>query len=143
MSTTHHLREVPMNKEQGDTCESFATFYYTSLGCIVSKPLTHSPYYDLIVDTDGVLKKVECKSSRFKDNPKSYTVALGTTGGNQSWNKVVKKIDAKKVDEIFILDGDGNYYIYNSKDLDGRRSVNVNNTLKSFMGNQKKITSKV
>ena len=132
-----------MNKEQGDTCEAFAIFYYTSLGCIVSKPLTQSPYYDLIVDTDGVLKKVECKSSRFKNNPKSYTVALGTTGGNQSWNKVVKKIDAKKVDEIFILDGDGNYYIYNSKDLDGRRTVNVNNTLKSFMGNQQKVTSKV
>jgi hypothetical protein len=128
-----------MNKEQGDTCESFATFYYTSLGCIVSKPLTHSPYYDLIVDTDGVLKKVECKSSRFKDNPKSYTVALGTTGGNQSWNKVVKKIDAKKVDEIFILDGDGNYYIYNSKDLHNKRKTHVNSSLKTCIGNQKQI----
>lgn len=132
-----------MNKEQGDTCESFATFYYTSLGCIVSKPLTHSPYYDLIVDTDGVLKKVECKSSRHKPNEKSYLVELATKGGNQSWNKVVKKIDAKKVDEIFILDGDGYYYVYDSKDLDGKRTVNVNSTLKTCMGKQEKLVKKV
>lgn len=132
-----------MNKEQGDICEAFATFYYMSLGYIVSKPLTQSPYYDIIVDMDGTLKRVECKSSRCKDNPKSYIVTLGTSGGNQSWNKLVKTIDSRKVDEIFILDGDGNYYIYDSKDLHGRRTVNVNNTLKNFMGNQQKITLKI
>ena len=74
---------------------------------------------------------------------KSYSVALGTTGGNQSFNKVVKKIDAKKVDEIFILDGDGYYYVYDSKDLDGRRTVNVNNTLKTCMGQQAKLVTKI
>ena len=131
-----------MNKEQGDICEAFAIFYYTSLGCIVSKPLTHSPYYDLIVDTDGVLKKVECKSSRYKANEKSYLVELSTKGGNSSWNKIVKKIDLKKVDEIFILDGDGYYYIYDSKKLHGRKSVSVNSSLDTCMGCKEKIIPK-
>ena len=132
-----------MNKEQGDICEAFAIFYYTSLGYLVSKPLNHSSYYDLIIDIDGILKKVECKSSRHKPNEKSYLVELATKGGNQSWSKVIKKIDSTKVDEIFILDGDGYYYVYNSKELDGRRTVNVNNTLRNCMGHQSKITSKV
>lgn len=139
MSTTHHLREVPMKKAQGDNCEAFAVFYYASLGHTVSKPLNHSTYYDLIVDVDGVLKKVECKSSTYKANKKSYQVSLCTSGGNQSWNKVVKKIDSTKVDEIFILDGDGYYYIFDSKDLHNKRKVHVNSSLKTCIGNQKKL----
>jgi len=122
-----------MNKAQGDNCEAFAVFYYASLGYTVSKPLNHSSYYDLIVDIDGVLKKVECKSSRYKDNQISYQVSLVTSGGNQSWNKIAKRIDSTKVDEIFILDGDGNYYIFPSKDLHNRKSVNVNNKHKYFI----------
>ena len=133
-----------MNKAQGDNCEAFAVFYYASLGHTVSKPLNHSTYYDLIVDVDGVLKKVECKSSTHKQkNCKSYTVSLRTTGGNQSWNKVVKKIDSSKVDEIFILDGDGYYYIYDSVKLHGKTAVNVNNSLDTCMGCKEKIIPKL
>jgi len=128
-----------MNKAQGDNCEAFAVFYYASLGYTVSKPLNHSSYYDLIVDIDGVLKKVECKSSRYKDNEVSYQVCLVTSGGNQSWNKIAKRIDSAKVDEIFILDGDGNYYIFPSKDLHNRKAVNVNNKHKYFIGCKENI----
>lgn len=142
MTTTHHLREVFMNKAQGDNCEAFAVFYYASLGYTVSKPLNHSTYYDLIVDVDGVLKKVECKSSRYKANEKSYQVSLATCGGNQSWNKIVKKIDSTKVDEIFILDDDGNYYIFPSKEVHNKKSVCVNNQHKNFIGCKQKLITK-
>lgn len=123
-----------MNKEQGDICESLAIFYYTSLGFIVSKPINHSSYYDLIIDDGKILKKVECKSSRFKANKKSYSVSLVTNGGNQSFNKIVKKIDSSKVDEIFIMDGDGHYYIFNSKVLHNRRKINVNKDIPEYIG---------
>ena len=123
-----------MNKEQGDICESFAIFYYTSLGFIVSKPINHSSYYDLIIDNGTVLKRVECKSSRFKANKKSYSVSLVTSGGNQSFNKLVKRIDSSKVDEIFIMDGDGYYYIFNSTVLHNRRKVNVNKDIPECIG---------
>ena len=123
-----------MNKQQGDRAEALAILYYTSLGFIVSKPLNHSSYYDLIVDNGDKLIKVECKSSRHKENEKSYTVSLRTNGGNQSFNKVSKKIDSSKVDEIFILDGDGYYYVFESEKLNNRSTVNVNKQIPECLG---------
>jgi hypothetical protein len=123
-----------MNKKQGDKSEALAIFYYTSLGYIVSKPLNHSSYYDLIVDNGEQLIRVECKSSRYKENKKSYAVSLRTTGGNQSFNKISKKIDSSKVDKIFILDGDGYYYVFESSKLNNRSTVNVNKQIPECLG---------
>lgn len=123
-----------MNKQQGDRCESLAILYYTSLGFIVSKPLNHSSNYDLIADDGNKLIRVECKSSRHKKNKKSYEVLLVTCGGNQSFNGVVKRIDSSKVDEIFISDGDGFYYVFDSQTLHNRKTVCVNKDLPQCKG---------
>ena len=123
-----------MNKQQGDNCEALAILYYTSLGYIVSKPINHSSYYDLIVDDGKNLKKIECKSSRFKANNVSYRVNLKTCGGNSSWNGVVKKIDCSKVDEIFILDGDGYYYVFEARVLHNKNAIYVNESKPNCVG---------
>jgi hypothetical protein len=125
---------MSVNGVQGDSCETFAAFYYASRGHVVSKPLTRSPYYDLIVDIDGQLFRVECKSSRHKSPSGSYSVSLVTSGGNQSWNKEVKRIDSLRTDIVFAMDADGNYFEFLSEELIGKKCTALNPKLPQYRG---------
>ena len=49
------------NKEKGNTSLGIAIAYYSSNGYTVSIPLNDTQDYDLIVDKDNVLKKVQVK----------------------------------------------------------------------------------
>lgn len=120
---------------QGDTSESAAVLYYTMKGFVVSKPLSHSPRYDIIVDDGETIFRVECKSSRCKGSGISYQVSLVTSGGNRSSVKEVKRICSEKTDIVFIMDGDGNVYEVPAIELSGRKCVNVNQGSPWFKGN--------
>jgi hypothetical protein len=37
----------------------------------------------------------------------NYQVRLSTSGGNQSWNRVIKRFDPTRCDYLFVLVGDG------------------------------------
>ncbi len=123
------------SKLQGDSSESAAIFYYTMKGYVVSKPISHSSRYDIIVDDGKSISRVECKSSRCKGNQKSYQVSLVTNGGNQSGNRQVKRICGEKTDIVFIMDGDGNVYEIPASEVSGRKTVNVNNEIPWYRGN--------
>lgn len=107
---------------QGDIAEMKAISYFTENSILVSKPITHSKYYDFIIDFNNKIYKVECKSTSFKTKYGVFQVSLRTRKGT----KVIKRIDKNKIYFIFILDSDGNYYLYNSKELHKRSTVNLN-----------------
>ena len=71
------------NKEKGNSSLGIAIAYYSSNGYIVSIPLNDTQDYDLIVDKNNKLKKVQVKSSACKTRFGNYQIALKSCGGTR------------------------------------------------------------
>ncbi len=97
------------SKKQGDVGLGSAIAYFTSKGYTVSLPLTDSQPYDLIVDMNGQLKKVQVKTTGYKDGT-YYQINLSTKGGNRSFN-TVKKFDRTSVDYVYALTSVGGRWL--------------------------------
>ena len=80
-----------------------AIAYFTSSGYIVSLPLNDSQDYDLIVDMNGTLNRVDVKFTGFKERSGNYYIDLRKTGGNRSSGNHAKKFDKDKVEYIFCV----------------------------------------
>ena len=80
----------------------------------------HGSGYDLIAHfpEDGRTLLVRVKTSTCWSNGR-YEVALATRGGNQSWNGVVKLLDATCCDALFVHCGDGRRWFIPSEHLSG------------------------
>lgn len=98
-------------RQQGDLGEASAIEWLTSIGAAVLIPFGHSPHFDLVAEIEGRLLRVQVKTSVFQRRTpgghKRWEVSLTTNGGNQSWTGVSKKFDARAVDFLFALVGDG------------------------------------
>lgn len=115
-------------KKQGDVGVGVAIGLFASRGYTVCIPLSDSQEYDLIVDIDGKLCRVQVKTSRGRSRwSKGFEVQLRTNGGNQSWSGVSKKFDRSKVDYLFILTADGDQYLIPSEYVKGASSITVGN----------------
>jgi hypothetical protein len=93
-------------RRQGDLGELSAMQWLTAAGASLSVPLFNNSDYDLIADWGGRLDRVQVKTSTCWAHNR-WVVALCTRGGNQSWNGIVKKIDASRCDSLFVHVGDG------------------------------------
>lgn len=92
---------------QGDAGELSAICWLTKAGARVAKPLFDGPDYDLLAHfARKPILRVQVKTSTCWTGDR-YVVALCTRGGNQSWNGVVRRIDASTCDAVFVHVGDG------------------------------------
>ena len=88
------------SKKQGDAGLGQAISYFTMEGYEVALPLTESAEWDLIVEIEGFLKRVQVKtSSQMRGNV--AVVDASTKGGNQSFS-TKKNIQDQHWDLIFI-----------------------------------------
>jgi hypothetical protein len=88
------------SKKQGDAGLGQAISYFTMEGYEVALPLTESAEWDLIVEIEGLLKRVQVKtSSQMRGNV--AVVDASTKGGNQSFS-TKKNIQDQHWDLIFI-----------------------------------------
>jgi hypothetical protein len=94
-------------RQQGDIGEASALQWFTSRGIPVALPFGHSPDWDLVVDLHQVLKRVQVKTCTFLTPVGNWSVAICTRGGNQSWNKIVKRFDVARCDYLFAHVADG------------------------------------
>ena len=78
------------NKEKGNTALGIAIAYFVSNGYTVSIPLNDTQDYDLVVDKNNQLEKIQVKSSGCKTKYGHYQVALRSCGGTAG--KVYKSI---------------------------------------------------
>ena len=92
-------------KKQGLLGEARAIYEYTKLGYIVSKPLQDCDY-DLVVEKDGILKRIQVKTTTQIPKGKYFVCNLRVLGGNQSFN-TVKKRNPESYDELFVLSNNG------------------------------------
>jgi hypothetical protein len=91
---------------------------------LVSFPLFHSPDYDLVVEFDGRLRRVQVKTSTRRQG-ECFVVQLATYGGNRSWNGVVKRFDASRYDLLFVLVSSGRCWLIPATEIEGSRSINL------------------
>lgn len=84
------------NKEKGNTSLAIAIAYYTSVGYTVSIPLNDTQDYDLLVEKDNNIKKIQVKSTSCKTKYNNYQVALKSCGGTKG--KTYKTLIETKID---------------------------------------------
>ena len=90
------LKEHKNPKVKGTVGLGHAIAHFTKNGIVVALPLNDSQPYDLIIDLNGELKKVQVKTST------SEAIALRTMGGNQSYH-TAKLFDHTSCDYIYGL----------------------------------------
>ena len=111
------------NKEKGNSSLGIAIAYYSSNGYTVSIPLNDTQDYDLIVDKDNVLRKVQVKSSACKTKHGNYQVALKSCGGTKG--KTYKTVKETNIDELFVLLENLEMYIIPIKELHNKSTLTV------------------
>ena len=116
-------------RQQGDLGESSAIEWLTRRGATVFVPLGHSPDVDLVADLGGRLLRIQVKTStQLTTTPDGYlrfVVSLATNGGNQSWNRRIKKLDPSRVDYLFALTGEGRRWMIPASALEARNGLTL------------------
>jgi len=97
-------------KKQGDWGLGEAIAYFTKNEYTVSVPLTDSQDYDLIVEKDNKLQRVQIKTNTYKNKKGSFAVSLTTKGGNRSYS-TIKKFNKENVELVFIVTSENKKYL--------------------------------
>ena len=111
------------NKEKGNRSLGIAIAYYASNGYTVSIPLNDTQDYDLIVDKESKLKRVQVKSTSCMTKYGSYQVALKSCGGTKG--NTYKTLIDTDVDEVFILLGNLKMYIIPIEEIKNKSTLNI------------------
>lgn len=111
------------NKEKGNTSLGIAIAYYASNGYTVSIPLNDTQDYDLIVDKNNILKRIQVKSTSCKTKYGNYQVALKSCGGTKG--KTYKTVVETNADDLFILTEAMQTYIIPIKDINNKSTLNI------------------
>jgi PD-(D/E)XK nuclease superfamily protein len=109
-------------RAQGDLGEASAIEWLAGAGAAIYVPFGHSPDCDLVVDLDGRLVRVQVKTSRNYRNGR-WVVELGTHGGNQSWNRVVKRFSSARADFLFAHVANGRRWFIPAGEVSGGRGL--------------------
>lgn len=126
------LKEKYINtKKQGDAGLGVAIAWFAINGHGVNIPLTDSQDYDIVVDIDGCLKRVQVKTSSYKSQYGIFFVSLTVKGGNRSCN-TIKKLNCNTVDLIFVVTSDGDNYLIPSKDIEGQSSISLGKEYRKY-----------
>jgi hypothetical protein len=95
-------------------------------------PLSHSPDADLMTELNGQLLRVQVKTSTYRvQTPNGHgrwQVAIATSGGNRSWSGAAKKFDARRVEYLFVLSGDGRRWFIPAIVVEGSRAILLGGT---------------
>ena len=90
------------SKKQGDAGLGQAIAYFTSKGYDVALPLTDSADWDMIVEINGILKRVQVKtSSQLSESNGIMKFNANVNGGNQTASRT-KLIPEQQWDLIFL-----------------------------------------
>ncbi|MBE6158343.1 MAG: hypothetical protein E7159_00785 [Firmicutes bacterium] len=111
------------NKQIGNAALGTAIGYFTNEGYTVSIPLNDTQDYDLIVDIEGKLHKVQVKGTTFKTKYDVYQVSLKSSGGTKG--KIYKTIKDTDVDLTFVACEDGQMFLIPKEALNNTSTLNL------------------
>lgn len=104
------MNKFKNTKKQGDWGVGQAIAYFTRIGLTVCIPLTDSQDYDLVVEIEGKLQRVQVKSTTYKKKSGIYSVSLTVKGGNHTYASI-KHMDKSSVELVFVVTPIDNYLI--------------------------------
>jgi hypothetical protein len=91
-------------------------------GAHIYVPVGHSPDIDVVAEIEGVILRIEVKTSTHRRGDR-WGVLLSTRGGNQSWTGLVKHFDKSRCDFLFVHVGDGRRWFIPTGAIDGRSGL--------------------
>jgi Holliday junction resolvase-like predicted endonuclease len=109
-------------RQQGDIGELSAMEWLASRGAHIYVPVGHSPDVDLVAEIEGVVLRIEVKTSTHRRDGR-WGVLISTRGGNQSWTGLVKYFDRSRCDYLFVHVGDGRRWLIPTGAIDGRSGI--------------------
>ena len=118
------------NKEKGNTGLGIAIAYYSANGYTVSIPLNDTQDYDLIVDKDNILKRVQVKATSCKTKYNKYQVALKSCGGTKGIT--YKTLIETNIDEVFILTDAMDIFIIPIQEIKNKSTLNLSKKYEKF-----------
>ena len=99
--------------------------WFTRNGFFVAIPLNDSQPWDLIVeDTEGVVSRVQVKTTTFRHRYGRFVVHLQTAGGNRSFH-TRKPFDPMTCELLFVLTDEGDVYVIPTSAIKVRTSLNL------------------
>ena len=114
----------------GNAGLSMAIAYFGSNGYTVSIPLNDTQDYDLVVDFNGELKKIQVKASGYKSTNDSFQVQLKTVSGTT--RKPYKTVKETNIDYLFCLCGDGTMYLIPKDCIKNKNTLNLSKQKSKF-----------
>lgn len=111
------------NKEKGNAGLSLAIGYYGSNGYIVSLPLNDTQDYDLIVDKNQKLYKVQVKATSQR-SPQGYTVVQVSSSGGTN-GQVYKTVSDTDIDILFVVTELCEFYEIPIEEIYQSRTINL------------------
>lgn len=121
------------NKEKGNTGLGIAIAYYTANGYVVSIPLNDTQDYDLIVEKDNKLKRIQVKATSCKTKYSIYQVALKSCGG--TLGKTYKTLIDTNIEDIFIFTDELDMYIIPKEMIRNKTTINLCEKYKKYKVN--------
>lgn len=97
------------NRQKGNCGLGMAIAYFSTNDYTVSIPLNDTQDYDLIVEKNGILQRVQVKSTGCIGKCGNYQVALKSCGGTKG--KTYKTVIETNVELLFILAENKNMYL--------------------------------
>ena len=124
---------------QGNLGLGVAIEYFTSWNYPVALPLNDTQKYDLIVDFNGTLTRVQVKTSRYTKNGTSYEVLLKNCGGTSKGSKI-RPFDNTTCDYVFILTGDNKKYLIPASKITATNCIVVGNKYTEYLVNSRTLS---
>ena len=118
------------NKEKGNSGLGMAIAYFSTKGYVVSIPLNDTQDYDLIVEKDDFLQKVQVKSTGCIGKGENYQVALKSCGGTKG--KTYKTIIETNIDLIFILTEKKEMYLIPKSNITNKSTLSLCNKYEQY-----------
>lgn len=111
-------------KERGDIAVGNAISHFISSGYEVCLPIGDKRDYDMVVEKDGILEKVQIKYAGLYSRGNVCKVGLRITGGNQSF-AYTKKYQQNAFDILFVYTAKHEKYIIPWKDVIFRNELSI------------------
>lgn len=112
------------SKEKGDYAAGQAIAYFMSNGYEVCLPIGDKRAYDMVVESEGVLKRVQVKYAGYYARDKNHKAALRTMGGNQSYH-TTKKYKDDDFELLFVYTANGRKFVLPWREIKNRNEVSV------------------
>ena|SRR3989338_10281972 len=111
-------------KERGDQAVGQAINYFISSGYEVCLPIGDKRAYDMVVEKNSKLERVQIKFAGLYKATAKCKVGLRITGGNQSFN-YSKKYSADDFDALFVYTARGDRFFIPWSAVDCRNEISI------------------